>query len=97
MLLRLSAALAPLRARTSGIVLRVRGEHEALHLHLVPESVREQRADRAVREAHRDDLLRRRAAFSLEEAAGDLAGRVRLLPVVDGQREEVDAGPGRGR
>ena len=37
----------------------------------------------------------RRAAFALEEAAGDLARGVGLLLVVDGQREEVEAGLGR--
>jgi hypothetical protein len=36
------------------------------------------------------------AAFALEEAARDLAGRIRLLDVVHGQRKEVLTGLGLG-
>src|SRR5262249_16383180 len=39
-------------------------------------------------------LLLARAAFALEKAAGNLAGGVGSLLVVDGEREEVDAGSG---
>ena len=39
-----------------------------------------------------EDLLLAGAAFSLEEAAGDLARRVALLPVLDREREERQVG-----
>ena len=39
-----------------------------------------------------EDLASRQAALALEEAAGDLAGGVRLLDVLAGEREEVEAG-----
>jgi hypothetical protein len=47
------------------------------------------RPDRAVDQAHGQDLFGRRTTFALEEAARDLAGSLGLLAVVDGQREEV--------
>ena len=52
----------------------------------------EQRTDRAVDEARGQHLFLGRAAFALEEAAGDLAGGESLFLIVDGQREEVLAG-----
>ncbi len=58
-------------------------------LHFVVEAFREQRADRTVDQPRRQCFLLGGATFALEEAAGDAAGRVRLLDVVDGQREEV--------
>src|SRR5262249_24781254 len=45
----------------------------------------------------RQHLLLARAAFTLEEAAGNLAGREGLFLVVDRQREEIDAGVRRPR
>jgi hypothetical protein len=65
-------------------------------LHFVEEAIGEQRADRAVDQAAGQRFQLARAAFALEEAAGDLAGGVGLLDVVDGQREEVLAGLGLG-
>ena len=61
-------------------------------LRLVAIAFEEQRADRAVDQARGQDLLLARTAFALEEAAGDLAGGEGLLLVVDGQREEIEAG-----
>jgi hypothetical protein len=58
--------------------------------------LREQRAQRAVDQARGERLELARAAFTLEEAARDLAGGVGLLDVVDGQREEVLARLGLG-
>ena len=55
--------------------------------------VGEQRADRPVDQARGQRFLLGRAALALEEAAGDLAGGEGLFLVVDGEREEVDAGP----
>ena len=58
-------------------------------LHLVVEALGEERPHRPVDQARGQRLELARAAFALEEAAGDLAGGVGLLDVVDGQREEV--------
>ena len=77
-----------------GIVLHVVGQHGDDDLGLVLEALHEQRADRPVDEARGQRLLLARAAFAFEEAAGNLAGGVGLLLIVDGQRKEIDAGPG---
>ena len=44
--------------------------------------------DRAVDDARREDLVIVRPTFALDEAAGNLAGGVGLLLVLDGEREE---------
>ena len=75
-----------------GVVLHVVGEHGDDDLDLVLEALDEQRPDRAVDQARGQHLLLGRPRLALEEAAGDLAGGVGLLLVVDGQREEVLAG-----
>ena len=89
-----SAALAPIIAAMSACDLGVERQHVDDHLHFVEEAFGEQRADRTVDQARGQRLVFARAAFALEEAAGDLAGGVGLLDVVDGQREEVLAGLG---
>ena len=66
------------------------------HLHFIEETFREQRANRAVNQAAGQGLEFARAAFTLEEAAWDLAGGISLLDVVDGQREEILPGLGAG-
>ena len=58
-----------------GVVLVVVREHGGDDLRLAAEALREQRADRAVDQARGEDLLLGRAAFALEEAAGNLARR----------------------
>ena len=63
-------------------------------LHFVKEAVREKRTNRAVNEAARERFLFARAAFTLEEPAGELTGGVGLFDVVNGEREEVLAGLG---
>ena len=75
-----------------GIVLEVVREHGDDDLGVVLVALDEQRADRAVDEARDQRLLLGRAAFALEVAAGDAAGGVGALLVVDGEREEVEAG-----
>jgi hypothetical protein len=91
-----SAALVPIMAAMSACTSGFRTQHVDDDLHFVEEAVREQRADRAVDQAAGQRLQLARAAFALEEAAGDLAGGVGLLDVVDGQREEVLPGLGLG-
>ena len=72
----------------------VDAQHGADHLHLVPEALGEERPDGAVDHARVERGLLGGLALALEEAAGDLAGRVHLLLDVDGEREEVRAGAG---
>ena len=69
-------------------------EHGADDLHLVAESLRPERPDRAVDHARVERCALGSLALTLEEAAGDLARGVHLLLDVDGEREEVDPFPG---
>jgi hypothetical protein len=65
-------------------------EHGDDHLGLVAPAVDEQRTDRTVDQAGDQRLLLGRTALALEIAAGNAAGCVGLLLIVDGQRQEVD-------
>ncbi len=75
-----------------GIVLLIVRQHGDDHLGVAAPAVGEQRTDRAVDQARGQRVLLGRTALALEVAAGNAAGRVVLLGVVDGQRQEVDAG-----
>ena len=72
------------------IVLTIGREHLRQDLDLGLVAVWEHRPHAAVDQAATEDLLRRRAAFALEEAAGDHARGRALLAVFDREREEVD-------
>ena len=74
-----------------GIVLAVVRHDPRLELDLVAETLGEERTDRAIDHAHREDFLLIRLALALAEAAGELARGAGLLAVVAGEREEVDA------
>ena len=87
----ISAAEAPLMQRMSCADDHVGREDGADHLHLVPEALRPERPDRAVDHARGQDGALGRPPLALEEAAGDLPGRVHPLLDVDGEREEVRA------
>ena len=78
-----------------GIDLGVERQHVDDHLHFVQEAFGEQRTDRTVDQARGQRFVFAGLGFALEEAAGDLAGGVGLLDVVDGQREEILARLGR--
>ena len=67
-------------------------EDGADHLHLVLEALRPERPDRAVDHAGGQRRALRGAPLALEEAAGDLPGRVHPLLDVDRQGEEVRVG-----
>ena len=71
-----------------GVVFLVGGDDVDEHLHFVLEAFREQRPDGAVDDAARQDLVIVRTPFALDEAAGNLAGGVGLLLVLDREREE---------
>ena len=73
------------------VVLDVGGEHERNDLRFVAPSGGEERSDRAIDEPAREHFLLARFAFALEETARNPAGRVRVLTVVDRQRQEIDA------
>ena len=60
-------------------------------LDLVAQPGNERGAQRAVDQTAREDRVGRGAALATEERAGDLAGGVRTLLDVNGQREEVEA------
>ena len=75
-----------------GIVLEIVREHGDDDLGVVLVARNEERPDRPVDEARGQRLLLGRAAFALEVAARDAAGRVGALLVVHGEREEVEAG-----
>ncbi len=66
-------------------------EHGADDLHLVAETLRPKRPDRAVDHPRSQGGALTRASLALEEAAGDLARGVHPLLDVDRQREEVGA------
>ena len=66
-------------------------EDGADHLHLVAEALRPERPDRAVDHPRRERRALGGAPLTLEEAAGDLPGRVGPLLDVDREREEVRA------
>ena len=77
-----------------GIVLQIMAQHRGDDLHLVVETLGEQRADRPVDEPADQCLVLARPAFTLEEAARDATGGERLLLVIHGEREKVLAGLG---
>ena len=80
-----------------GIVFLVGRVHKRHNLRLVPEGFREQRANGAIDLPRRQNFLFARAAFALDEAAGDASAGVGELAILNGQREEVDAFLGVGR
>ena len=87
----ISAAEAALIDSTSCGLLLVGAEDRGDDLGLVAEALGERRAQRPVGQAAGEDGVLGRTAFTTEERAGDLAGRVRPLLDVDRQREEVHA------
>jgi hypothetical protein len=74
-----------------GIVLEIVRQHGHDDLGVVAVAIGKERTDRTVDEAGDQGLLLGRAAFALEVAAGDAAGRVGALLVVHREGQEVDA------
>jgi hypothetical protein len=74
-----------------GIDLGVERKDRRDDLDLVVEALGKQRPQRPVDQARGERLLFGRPAFTLEEPPRDLAGRIRLFDIVDGQRKEVAA------
>ena len=74
-----------------GIVLLIVRKHGHGHLGVAAPAFGEQRTDRAIDQARRQRVLFGRTALTFEIAAGNPAGRVIFLGVVDGERKEIDA------
>ena len=74
-----------------GLARAVALDERRVDLNVVVVSVGEERTDRAVAHARREDFLRRGTRFALEEAAGELARGIELLAVFALQREEIDS------
>ena len=65
-------------------------DEHGVDLHIVVVAVGEERTDRTVAHAGREDLLRAGTRLTLEESAGELARGVELLAVLALEREEID-------
>ena len=74
-----------------GLARAVALDERRVDLDVVVVAVGEERTDRTVAHAGREDLLARRTRLALEEPARELSGGVELLAVLALQREEVDA------
>ncbi len=83
-------------AQDVGIVFAIRAEQNGLDLDFVVPAFGEQRTNRTIRQAAREDFLFRRTAFAFEVTAGEFAGGCRVLAVIDREREKVLAGLGLG-
>src|SRR6266516_2916180 len=75
-------------AQHVGVVLLVRRQHVDEDLDLVLEAFGEERADGAVGDPRRQNLLVLWPPFTLQKAARDLAGGIALFTVFDGEGEE---------
>ena len=76
-----------------GVVLEVVRKGCYDHLGLAPPAFCEQRAHRTVDQPRDQRLLLGGAAFALEIAARNAAGRIEFLLVIDGKRQKVEAFP----
>ena len=91
----LSANDAAIEREHVGVVLLVGGDDVDEDLDFVLEALGEERADRAIDDARRENLGVARASFALDVAARNLAGGVGLLAVLDEEGEEVERALGR--
>ena len=71
-----------------GVILLVGGDDIDEYLDFVLEAFRKKRTNRSVDDSRLEDLRIRRPPFSLDESAGDLAGGVRLVLVLDEEGEK---------
>ena len=71
------------------IVFAIRGEHHGDDLRFGRPALGKQRAQRTIDQARREDFALGGAAFALEEAAGNFAGGIGVLAVVDREREKI--------
>ncbi len=72
------------------VVFAVEGQDVEMNLHLVHESLGEQRTKRAVDQTGGEDFLGGGPAFALHEPAGEFTGGGAALAVIHLEREKVD-------
>ena len=72
-----------------GVIIAISGKHHADNLGFIAPGLGKKRSKRAVNQPGSKDFFFRRAAFALEEAAGNLSSRIGIFAVVDSEREKV--------
>ena len=72
-----------------GIVLAIGGKHGGDDLRFIAPGFGKQRAHRPVDQARGENFALRRAAFALEESAGNFARGIGVLAVVHGERKKI--------
>ena len=70
------------------------GENESVNLDFIEEAFGEERTDRTVGHAHRQNFFVGGTAFAFDESSGEASCRGEFFTVVDLKREEVRAFPG---
>ena len=75
-------------------IVLLHGEHRGNNLHIIPETLGKQRANRAVNETGAENSITGGTSLPLDESAGNLAGRIHLFLIINRQREEIDPFPG---
>ena len=65
-------------------------DESRIDLNIIVVTFREERADRTIAHTSGENLLARRARFTLEEAAGKLTCSVKLLTILTLKREEIN-------
>ncbi len=75
-------------AEHRGILFGIGREHHGDDLGFVHEAFGEQRTDGPVDQAAGENFFFRGTAFAFDEAAGNLAGGIGVLTVIDREREE---------
>ena len=86
-----SAAPAAQTPSTSAIEFGIDRQHGRNDLHVVTETVGEERANRAIDLTRAEHGVFARTAFALDETARNFAGSVHLLFEIAGEWEEIDA------
>ena len=74
-----------------GVLLGIGREHHGDNLGFIEEALGEERPDRPVDQAAGKNLFFRGTSLAFDEATGDFAGGVSVLPIVDGEREKARA------
>ena len=76
-------------AQDVGVVFPVERQRRGHDLHFADIASGEERADGAVDEPAGQDFLGGGPAFAFDEAAGELAGGIGLLTIIDRERKEI--------
>ncbi len=76
-----------------GVVFLVGGKNQRNQLRFIAKSIREERAQRPIDLATRQNLLFAGPALALDKSAGNASAGVGVLAVIHREREEIDAFP----